>query len=393
MSKETISLYSVSSIIEDSAQILYDRPRNTRILRLMQTRINELITETEDENVIFVIDFLNNYIDRLWFNLAIDFSYEAGEQGSDIFNDLIRNIGKELESLVEAMRETELEARKLRIYDRVLRLSNLYRNELYELERKTKDLGLSQPAKIKNWDAVGADKLDLYRTLEKCGAVFQSEHALAGGAPSYYFFDIDRLLSDPQSVETVSDYYVDMINETQSNGEEVHKLAFIEKNVGTIGALPLMSSIVSKAKIPGFVVRFRKDFPVGEIKCAYNKYPKEKEQVAIISDVVTAGSGIIKAKDMISKYKSVVPYAGVLYDRGQGASELLKKRYEIEVWSIIDSDELLEVYGISKKKDFDFNPGTNPEADKIPIAPQKIKRIEEELGQEMMNRLKNAKFR
>lgn len=391
--RKTIWLYNVTVIMEDAADMFYYEPRNSRILRLMQTRLNEISPDIQDEDIILIIDFLNNYIDRLWFNMAVDFSYEAGEQGKDIFDELIQKIGIRIKSLIKAMHEKDPQIKKLKIYSELLKFTNLYREKLYELEIRTKGLDISQPTKIKNLDSIPPKKLELYKILEKYGAVNQSEHALASGTKSNYFFDIDRLLSDPESVQIVSDHYADMINEMQSKGKVIHKLAFIEKSVGTIGVLPLMSFIISKVKIPGLVVRFRKDFQIGQIKSGYGQELKEKERVAIISDVLTGGTGIIKAMNIISGYKAITAYAGVIYDRGQGAKEKIEKKYGIEVKSIIDSEELLRVFGIPKDEEFDFNPDTNLEADIIPLARWKVERIRDELGYEMIERLKNSKIK
>jgi len=391
MYKEMISLYNITSIIEDAGDLLNAHPRNTRILRLMQEKINDLIYETKDEEIIFVVDFLNNYIDRLWFNMAVDFSYEAGDQGSYIFNNLIKNVGLTLIDLVNAIRIKTPQKKYIEIYNNMLKLSNLYRKALYELQEKETNIGISIPSKIKNWDIIDVDQRELFKKIEECGAVYQSEHALAGGVPSYYFFDIDKLITNPESISVIAKYYQEEISRVQSNGIEIDKLAFIEKNVGTIGVLPIMSNIITMTKIPGFVVRFRKDFLIGEIKCAYNQEPKEKESVLIISDVLTAGGGIIKAKNIISRYSPNISLAITLYDREQGAKELLKKRYDIDVKSIIDSNILLKAFEITGT-DYNFDPDTNPNAYKIPLASWKLKSLEKELGPEMMNRLKNAKL-
>lgn len=386
--KERLLVYSISMFFEDAGDALSKEPRDTRILRLMQNKITGIVKEVKDEHVSFLVDFLNVYIDRIWFNMAVDFSYEADKIGKDVFNDLIRKVGKNLVNLAGALRIVNAQERSIQCYKIMAELSKVYKEKLHKLMLKAEVLRLHppSPAKIKNYGAISTTNLELYKMFERCGVVFQSEHALAGGAESNYFFDIDRLISDPKGASVASKYYVNKLNEITKD-HKIDKLAFIDKNVGTVGILPSMSSIISGVGIDGFIVRLRKEVPVGKIKCAFGKEPKKGEQIVIISDVLTAGGGVIAAHKLISNYEVTTPYVIVLYDREQGAKEKLKKLYDIEVETVTTASELLRAYRIEKKE---YNFGI-PEAEVIPPASWKVENLKKELGAEMVKRLKFAK--
>ena len=389
--REELLIYSISSIIEDAGCMLREHPRNTRILRLMQERIDVLSRGIDNEDVFFITGFLKEYIDRLWFNLAVDFSYEAGEIGKDLFDDLIQNVGVELQHLAEAFREKNPETRYVESYKASAKLTNVYIEKLHELEKKAKNIKLGHPAKIRNWAAILPENRPLYEVLEECGAVYQSEHALAAGTESNYFFDVDRLLSTPHAVSITTKYYVDKIADLESRDGKIHKLAFIDKDIGTVGSLPLLASIVTCARngkgIDAIIVRFRKEIPIGDIKCAYGYEPKEGENVVIISDVLTSGGSIKKAANIISKHGASVKSAIVLYDRRQTEEKL--RKVGIEINPVITAEELVNAYQIDTSKEQDFD---NPGADTIPAAEWKVKRFREKLGPERLRRLENTRF-
>jgi orotate phosphoribosyltransferase len=389
--KEVFLVYNISSLIEDAGFTLCEHPRNTRILRLMQERIDKLSRNIDNDDVIFITGFLRDYIDRLWFNLAVDFSYEAGDIGKVLFDDLVQNVGLELQKLAKALREEDPQTRYIESYRACARLTSVYREKLRELESKAKKIKLGVPTKITNWAAILPENKPLYQVFENCGVVYQSEHALAAGTESNYFFDVDRLLSTPQAVSTATKYYVEKIAEIESHGERIDKLAFIDKDIGTVGSLPLMASIVMCARngagIDAVIVRFRKEIPIGDIKCAYGYEPKKGENVVIVSDVLTSGGGIEKALDIISAHGASVRHAIVLYDRGQTGEKL--KRKGVEVNSVTTAEELLKAYKIDSSKEQNFD---NPGADTIPLAEWKIRRFSEKMGPERMHRLENAQF-
>jgi orotate phosphoribosyltransferase len=121
---------------------------------------------------------------------------------------------------------------------------------------------------------------------------------------------------------------VDKINDIRKE-IKVNKLAFFDKAYGPIGAIVLANSIISKTGIDAVYVRLRRRLNFDQIKGEL----KHGDTVIIISDVLTAGDGILNARGIIKEnHEDVkVPYAVVFYDRMQGGIwRLWEKGIEVE---------------------------------------------------------------
>lgn len=317
---EEIDLFMFSDIVEDASFWLLKKPENSRILRLMQREIGHLAEASSNEDIAFLNDFLGSFINQVWNNLAVDFTYQSGSPGRRILLALIRNIGKELKKLAAYIREEK------DYHPILLRLSNLYQKSLCEIREKEDVIAGERPSigKVKDWAKVPPQLRAFCHVLQDSGVITQSEYTLAGGSPSNYFFDADKMMSKPEYVEIISDYFAREIITIMTNNR-IDKLAFIEKDVGTVGILPLMSLIISKTRVNAFIVRLRKQVSIGIFKYSLGVEPHRGEVIAIVSDVATSGEGISAAADAIRKKGALVPFAFVLYDREQGAKERLEK--------------------------------------------------------------------
>lgn len=356
---EDINLFTFLEILEDSSFWLQEEPENSRILRLMQEKLKELAESSSSKDLRFLTDFLNSYINQLWSNLAVDFTYQSGSPGRKILMSLMRGIGKELNNLATSIRRGE-------DYHPVLvELSGLYQATLSEIHRKEnliRDVKVSI-GKVTRPDQVPIKLEKFCNVVEQGGAITQSVYTLAGGSPSHYFFDADKIVSKPEFVETLSRYYAREIRKVAKR-HRIDKLAFMEKDVGTIGILPLMGLIISKTKMNGVIIRVQKQVSIGKIKSSLGTEPRAGEVVAIISDVATAGEGIIKAASAIRSRGARVTFAFVLYDREQGAKQTLAKN-GIELRSVATYTKLEKIGLVPPKK--------GPVLiNRIPIPPPKI---------------------
>lgn len=342
-------LFIIAEVIGNTGYWLKTNPRdNARKLRLMQQIIKDVTQSTFNRHIIFLKHFLNSYVNQLWNNFAVDFTKESGNPGKNILDEMLRNIGKTLIDLSIFIKEGNIE----RCYQAVSELVLEYGNAVQKVHEKRKeieeikfDLG-----KLENPEMAIHEKMDLYEVLNDSGIITKSEYTLAGGSPSNYFFDIDKIYSNPHFIDVVSDFYAKEIDMIKA---EIDKLAFIEKDVGTIGALPLMSSILIKTKMPAFIVRLTKVVPIGRIKYSMNMKPKKDERVAIISDVATTSKGILEAARIIQEIGAKPLYAIVLFDRGQGAAKILEKE-GIKLRAILSRDELVRLGFISSTLDPNF---------------------------------------
>lgn len=341
---EDMNLFTFSETLEDSSFWLQKEPENSRILRLMQEKLEQLVEESSSKDLRFLADFLNSYINQLWINLAVDFTYQSGSPGRKILISLMRKIGKELDHLATSIRQGE-------DYHPVLvELSSFYQEALSEIRRKEnliRDVkvtigGVTRP------DEVTVRLKKLCDVIERGGAITQSVYTLAGGSPSDYFFDSDKMMSRPEFVKTLSAYYAREIRKVTKR-HRIDKLAFIEKGVGTIGILPLMGLIISKTKMNGMIIRVQKQVNIGSIKSSRGTEPTAGEVVAIVSDVATAGEGVIKAASAIRRGGASVAFAFVLYDREQGAKQTLA-RNGIELRPVATYTQLEKIGLVPRKK-------------------------------------------
>ena len=357
--RSDVELYAVAELIENTGYWLQQsNPHlHARKLRLMQQKVSERSESSTDPNLTFLDHFLSTYINRLWSNLAVDFTYESGGPGKEVLGKLFQNIGKNLVDLSDALRQENLK----KYYDALLGLTSAYRRTLLELREKESDMRREKQTfgTIRNPASMRSGKKPLYKILEESKAITQSEYQLAGGAPSNYFFDIDKLLSKPRYVNIVSEYFIKEINDVM-RVDRIDKLAFIEKHVGTVGALPLMSSIISKSKMEGFIIRIWKDVTIGEIKGSPAVQPRKGEHIGIVSDVATVGQSIKRAVEGILRYEVESPYAFVLYDREQGAKRVLKKD-NVDLRAILTRSELEEIGFIPKERESSEDPPLDTE--------------------------------
>ena len=388
--KNDLELYLTTELIENTGYWLKqpDPHPHARKLRLMQEKISELSKSSDDQKLIFLDHFLSTYINRLWNNLAIDFTYESGNPGKEILGRLFQDIGRIFTELADALRQLDLK----KYYNSLLNLTYAYRKSLLELDKKRIEI---QRIKFKTGTILYPETMDpeknlLYKIIEESGAITQSEYQLAGGAPGNYFFDIDKLLSKPSYVDTVSEYYTKEIKEVLRFGK-IEKLAFIEKDIGTVGALPLMSSIISKTSLDGFIIRIWKDISIGKIKGSLNALPINGEHIGIVTDVVTAGKGIEKALEGISTYarergiEVETPYAFALYHRGQVDKEVFEKN-EIDVRVILTHNELERIGFIPNKDEPPGNPRLDEEKmNTIPPAEWKVIKYSKGLDKETLD--------
>lgn len=362
---DEVDLFMFTEIVEDASYWLQKQPENSRILRLMQYKIRRLAESSSNTDINFLDDVLGLFINQVWNNLAVDFTYQSGSPGRKIRITLIKKIGKVLGHLAKYIREGK-------DYHQVLvQLFNLYKKSLSEIREKEHIIEGEKPniGKVKDWNKVPPQLERFCHVLEESGAITQSEYTLAGGAPSNYFFDTDKMMSKPKYVEIISDYFAKAIR-TVMNNNKIDKLAFIEKDVGTIGILPLMSMVISKTELSAFIVRLRKQITIGKIKCSLGIEPKPGEVIAIVSDVATTGEGIIATANAIREKGALTPFAFVLYDREQGARQSLE-RNSIFLKPVTTHTKLAKLGPVPTDRGHILD-------DRIPIPPQKIQRYASE---------------
>lgn len=225
----------------------------------------------------------------------------------------------------------------------------------------------------------------LVAVIRKYDMVSKSNWALARGMPSRHFFDMDKGTYSPESIRVIASEYVEKIKEIRAKKPEINRLAFIEKDSGTVGALPLMSEIVSQTEIDGAIIRLRKEMSLVNHKGAKLA---DGNSVVIVSDVLTSGESIEKASQIIRRHGAKVPYALVLYDREQGGKKRLDQS-GIEVETLRTRKQLVESGDVPGEPEAEFS----LEEEIISPPQAQIEEFEESLSPESREILKSVYIR
>jgi orotate phosphoribosyltransferase len=166
-------------------------------------------------------------------------------------------------------------------------------------------------------------KRERYNVLIKCGETNSFYHGVNTGEQCGKYYDIDKALSDKNSSEELTNWYIENIKEL-ALARKIDALAFIEREDGPIGALPLMKLISSETGIPSFVVRPKRRIHASAIK-GFKKI--KGKNIAIISDVATSGFSIEKVADILASISSNVVAAITIVNRGgKEVADHLEKR-------------------------------------------------------------------
>lgn len=136
-------------------------------------------------------------------------------------------------------------------------------------------------------------------------------HLVSGGSTANYF-DLDYYLENPKSRRFAVNIYTKLINKAIDEIGNIDRLAFIEREVGPLGAIQLKEDLVSKTGLPAVIVRPKKRLTRASIKGS-NLVLNEK--ILIVNDVVTTGRGILKAKNKLEQFGLKVPGAVVFLSR------------------------------------------------------------------------------
>jgi hypothetical protein len=114
-------------------------------------------------------------------------------------------------------------------------------------------------------------------------------------------------------VDDVVDAFTDKLRQLTSL-ERVTTLCFIEKAVGPIGALAMLSTLVSRLSLPASI--YRENYWAERAKLA-GYQPKQSDRIAIVYDLLVSGEGILRVvRSLKKKYKAKVVAAVVLLGYG-----------------------------------------------------------------------------
>ncbi|MCM8771776.1 MAG: orotate phosphoribosyltransferase [Candidatus Omnitrophica bacterium] len=164
--------------------------------------------------------------------------------------------------------------------------------------------------------------------------IFFKEVILSSGKKSDFYIDCRIITLSGEGLYLVSKIIFEMIKD-----ENVDAIGGL-----TLGADPIVSgvSLISYLEgkpIYGFIVRSQtKEHGMGKL---IEGNIREGWKVAIVDDVATTGSSLIKAIEAVEKYRCIVKKVICIVDREEGAKEALEKKgYKLE--SIFTKSILLD---------------------------------------------------
>ena len=119
---------------------------------------------------------------------------------------------------------------------------------------------------------------------------------------------IEANIGSPQYCRGVLSAFVHKIDILKAE-EGVSHLGFIEKEMGPVGAISMVSSLVSATNLPACIYR---ETHWGERAAIAGHRPDEHARIAIIYDLIVTGAGICNAADIIKKTTAANTKAAVV---------------------------------------------------------------------------------
>ena len=161
-------------------------------------------------------------------------------------------------------------------------------------------------------------------------ALRYGEFTLASGATSGYYFDGRLLTTDGESVEIITDLFVDILMR-----RDIHRFGG-----PAVAAVPIIGGIALSAfakqyDIKGYFVRpEQKQHGMGK---QLEGHISPGDRVAIWDDTISTGGSLLDAVDAVDALPANIEMACCILDRVQGGSDHLKER-SIPLFNILASN-------------------------------------------------------
>lgn len=177
--------------------------------------------------------------------------------------------------------------------------------------------------------------------LYKYGMIKIGEFKLASGLNSPFYIDMRRLYSYPDLVKRIVHELV-----LRVTLEDFEVLAGVES-----AGIPLAAYIACYTGKPmAYVRKEKKNHGTGHVV----EGVVEGKRVAIVDDVATTGSSLLKAAQNLREVGAIPVKAIVIVDREQGAKRALREQ-GIELFALVTARELFkELYseGVISERDY-----------------------------------------
>jgi len=168
--------------------------------------------------------------------------------------------------------------------------------------------------------------------LIKRQAFFKQKVKLSSGKISNYYFDLRRITLNPEGSYLVAELIFDFIKRNR----------FSSIGGPTIGADPIVSSVVILSYIKGFPIKgflvrkTAKDH--GLMRQIEGPNLTKKDKILLVDDVATSGSSLLETAFVLRKKGLKINSVMVILDRQEEAEENLKKA-KIKLYSLFKADD------------------------------------------------------
>ena len=152
----------------------------------------------------------------------------------------------------------------------------------------------------------------LKKLLFETGAVKTGEFVLSSGKKSNFYIDCRKVTLHPQGAKLIGKIILEKIK-----GLKVDAIGGL-----TLGADPIISTVVALSDIPGFIVRKKEKEHGTKQKIEGLIAPGWK--VVIVEDVATTGASALEAIQAAEAVGAKVVKVISVVDREEGAAEALK---------------------------------------------------------------------
>lgn len=178
-------------------------------------------------------------------------------------------------------------------------------------------------------EAISRAERLLERSIE-LQALEYGEFTLSSGAKTSYYFDGRLLTTDGESVEIISDLFLDVLAR-----RDIHRFGG-----PAVAAVPIIGGLALKAytrgyDLKGYFVRSEaKKYGMGKL---IEGHIERGERVAVWDDAISTGGSLFGAIEAISELPTEIDVVFTILDRNQGGSDRLRER-SMPLFSILSSN-------------------------------------------------------
>ena len=167
---------------------------------------------------------------------------------------------------------------------------------------------------------------ELIDALRRAEAVRFGEFELAHGGTSEYYVDKYRFETDPDCLDLIARRFADRLD-----GETLGAVA--------LGGVPLAAATSVEAGVPYVIARKqRKEYGTANL---VEGSLEAGERVVVLEDVVTTGTSLLEAVEILREAGAVIERAIVVVDRQEGGRAAVEEA-GLELEALLTASDLLE---------------------------------------------------